>query len=322
MTLPLSECLSPFYGPAQNETSSTTECIRETIVKSTSSISATHQKILDFAYAYPATCFHIIDMLYRLCSPAAQDEANIKLWTDATGELIGFALLQFPFSSLDWAVRPDHDQLHNEIIAWGVARLEEVAGQRPDGFGYLLDSRSDNNLVATRHGFALDDWTMRSLALELLQPPPIPQVPAEFLIRPIQGQEEVAAYVDLHRAAFQSRNMTTDWRMRILAHPSYVQSLDLVIEDMNEKLAAFCIGWLGEISGMLVGQIEPLGVLPNYQGQGLGRAILAESLQRFHRLGVQRIFIDAESNNPASQHLYESFGFRDFTHTYKYFRRF
>jgi ribosomal-protein-alanine N-acetyltransferase len=105
-------------------------------------------------------------------------------------------------------------------------------------------------------------------------------------------------------------------------HPLYQPQLDLVAESADGKLAAFCIGWLAQIDASTVGQIEPLGVLPMFQGKGLGRAILSESLQRFKHLGAKQLLIDAESTNRASQSLYESVGFIERSRTYKYFRIF
>jgi mycothiol synthase len=291
-------------------------------MKSIAMHNASLERIAAFTTRYPDACFHAVDMPYRLSSPATQDPANVKLWADAEGELLGFGLLQFPFSSLDWAVRPGNEQLQQEIVAWGVARLERVAAQQSGGLGFLLDSRSDDDWVAQQHGFQLDDWTIRHMALQFEQVPSTPEVPTGFQIRPLRGESEAEAYVNLHRAAFQSRNMTNDWRRRTINHPRYAPQLDLVAENANGQLAAFCIGWLGEINGSRVGQIEPMGVLPEYQGQGLGRAILLESLGRFYKHGVKRLFIDAESNNSASQHLYEAVGFQEQSCIYKYYRHF
>jgi mycothiol synthase len=284
--------------------------------------SATLDKITEFTHRYPSACFHTIDMPYRLCSPAAQDPANCKLWMDESGEVLGFGLTQLPFSSLDWAVRPGNEALQTEIVAWGVERLQEIAHQRGEGFGYLLDSRTDNDPIAQEHGFVLDDWHIRNLDLSFDQPAQSASTPSGFHIRPLYGDAEVAAYVALHRAAFDTRNMSVEWRARTLSHPTYQPQLDLVAEAANGRLAAFCIGWLGEINGEVVGQIEPVGVLPEFQRQGLGRAILRHSLQRFYKLGAKRVLIDAESHNLSSKHLYEASGFREATTTYKYFRQF
>src|SRR5262249_9306372 len=162
-------------------------------------------------------------------------------------------------------------------------------------------------------------WHIRNLALEFEQPPSPPVIPSGFQIRPLRGQQEIAAYVDLHRAAFQSRNMSIEWRSNILNHPLYQPQLDLVAEDHNGNLAAFCIGWLAQSEQTISGQLEPVGVLPAYQRMGLGRAIVLESLKRFYDVGAHSVHIDAESVNDASQHLYEAVGFREVTKTYKYF---
>jgi mycothiol synthase len=87
-------------------------------------------------------------------------------------------------------------------------------------------------------------------------------------------------------------------------------------------LAAFCIGWLAEVESELHGQIEPVGVLPADQKMGLGRAILHEGLRRMQAAGATTALIEAESNNPASQHLYRSAGFETVYKTLKYFKEF
>jgi ribosomal protein S18 acetylase RimI-like enzyme len=280
------------------------------------------EQILSFTHQVPKSTFHSADMPYRLCSPAAQEPANRRVWTSAAGEVTGFGVTQLPFSTLDWAVRPGYESLQQEIVAWGVGRLEEIARQRGKGFGYLLDSRSDNDAVAVQYGFKLDDWCIRNLAIELSHPPRTTPLPNGFRIRPLNGEAEVSAYVDLHRAAFDTRNMSVEWRAKTLGHPLYQPELDLVAESDDGQLVAFCIGWLNKVNNELVGQIEPLGVLPAFQRRGLGRAILSESLHRFYQAGVRRVLIDAESYNDASQSLYERSGFTEVARTYKYFRRF
>jgi ribosomal protein S18 acetylase RimI-like enzyme len=116
--------------------------------------------------------------------------------------------------------------------------------------------------------------------------------------------------------------MTEEWRARTVEHSHHQPDLDLVVTDDQGRLAAFCIGWMAEINGEKIGQIEPLGVLPEFQRLGLGRAILLENLRRMYDRDVSKVLIDAESYNPASQHLYESVGFRDLYRAYKYFREF
>jgi ribosomal protein S18 acetylase RimI-like enzyme len=163
---------------------------------------------------------------------------------------------------------------------------------------------------------------MRRMSLTFNAPIEPPSLPPGFTLRPLKGQSEVIDYTAVHRAAFGTQNMTAEWRGRTVEHPYYQPDLDLVITNQEGRLVAFCIGWVAEINGGKIAQIEPLGVLPEFQGLGLGRAVLLEKLRRMRASGANKVLIDAESYNPASQHLYESVGFRDIYPTYKYFRQF
>ncbi len=277
-------------------------------------------RIHQFALEYPEQSFHIVDLAYRLCSPAAQDFDNVRIWVDEIDELVGFAVVQLPFSTVDYVIHPHFEHLKDTMLQWATGRLEEVVKLRGEAFGFLLDSRVEDDANALKCGFVLDDWHMRNLALPLSHALEGPVIPAGFEIRLLNGN--ASGYADLHRAAFNTKNMSVDWRERTLKHPTYRPDLDLVAVNSDGKLVAFCIGWVCEVNGQKIGQIEPVGVLPEFQKMGLGRAILLENLRRMRESGVETILIDAESYNPASQHLYESAGFRDISRVVKYFRWF
>jgi mycothiol synthase len=289
------------------------------VSKSISDLNDLH-RILQFTLQHPEQSFHVIDLPYRLCSPAAQDFDNVRIWVDEKGELIGFAVVQLPFSTVDYVVQPQFEHLKDSMLQWATSRLEAVAKLRGEGFGFLLDSRVEDDANALKHDFVLDDWHMRNLALPLSHPLETPVIPEGFEIRLLNS--DANGYVELHRAAFNTKNMSVDWRERTLKHPIYCPDLDLVAVNGDGKLIAFCIGWVCEINGQKVGQIEPVGVLPEFQKMGLGRAILLENLRRMRESGVETILVDAESYNPASQHLYERAGFRDVSRVVKYFRWF
>lgn len=131
--------------------------------------------------------------------------------------------------------------------------------------------------------------------------------PENFTIRELAGAAEVEAYVALHRAAFGTENMTVGWRRRTLSHPLYRPDLDLVAVANDGTLAAFCIGWFDPVRR--VGQIEPLGVHPDRQHMGLGRAILAEALARLRALGAESVLVDAYNVGDAALATYQSAGF-------------
>ena len=136
-------------------------------------------------------------------------------------------------------------------------------------------------------------------------------LPAGFTIRRLAGEAEVPAYVELHRAAFESKNMTVEWRARTLRRPEYIPDLDLVAVAPDGCLAAFCIGWLDTRSATGPGgQIEPMGVRADQRNLGLGRAILSEALRRLILHGAGQLFVETDSYRDAAFALYESVGFR------------
>jgi mycothiol synthase len=104
---------------------------------------------------------------------------------------------------------------------------------------------------------------------------------------------EVQTYVNLHRAAFDSEKMTLEWRTRILKHSAYRSELDLIMVKDENVPVGFCVCWQREN----VGQIEPLGVHPDYQGTGLGRVLEFSAYQTLKSHGVDLIKIDHTSFN-------------------------
>jgi len=125
----------------------------------------------------------------------------------------------------------------------------------------------------------------------------------------VAGASEVQAYVELHRAVFESTNMTHAWRARTLGCLGYLHDLDLVAVAPDGRLAAFCIGWLSSVSGTS-GQIEPFGVGREFREAGLGRAILLENVRRLANLGACRALVETDTYRSPALDLYESAGFK------------
>jgi ribosomal protein S18 acetylase RimI-like enzyme len=132
------------------------------------------------------------------------------------------------------------------------------------------------------------------------------------MIRPLAGAEEVDAYVALHQSAFESKNMTREWRQRTLQHRDYQPGLDLVAVAPDGRLAAFCVCWFtpNGYTGRAEGQVEPLGVGPAFRKLGLGKAVLAEGLRRLREREAEWIYVETDNFRGPALRLYESAGFR------------
>jgi mycothiol synthase len=269
-------------------------------------------------HAHPAGNIHIADLPYRLSSWAFDDPGNVGLWEDGAGNLLAWAVLQTPFSAIDYAYRPDVRDygIHPMILTWAVARAGAVVGTangRPAWYAAVFAGQTDRQGDLERAGFVRQaGWSQVLLDRPAAGPVPPACLPDGFTVRPLAGLSEVAAYTELHRVALGSENMTAAWRARTLARPAYIADLDLVVVAPDGRLAAFCVGWLDRHGpdGAVLGQVEPLGVHPDFQGQGLGWAVLLEGLRRMPAHGATRLLVETDTYRDAAFGLYQSAGFR------------
>jgi ribosomal protein S18 acetylase RimI-like enzyme len=266
---------------------------------------------------------HVADLPYRLSSWALDDPENVRLWTDASGNLLAWAMLCIPFDSLDFVCRPETEtDLLPQILAWADGRSrahpEMIPLGTPEGkpcwFVNVFADQAARICLLEEAGFAdQSDVGENSWSKVFMQRPadlPVKEyrIPEGFVVRPLAGEGEVEAYVQLHRETFRSKNMTVDWRRRTLQHPNHVPELDLVVSAPDGRLAAFCVCWLDPVDAF--GQIEPLGCHPDFRGYALGRIALAEGLRRLPAHGAKKICVETDNWRITAFRLYESMGFR------------
>jgi ribosomal protein S18 acetylase RimI-like enzyme len=290
------------------------------------------QRMTDLVLSQPHENIHYVDLPYRFSSWAFDDNANLCLWEDERGELMAWAILQTPFWAIDYVYHAAAPAtIHAEILAWADAQarrqLKTMYGH-PMWFVNVFDWQHQRQRELEDHGFASqaeqgdDSWSkvllQHSGESDLLTVP----LPDGWTIRPLRGVEEVEAYAALHRAVFESKNMTSAWRARTLQHPDYRPELDLVAIDPAGAIAAFCVGWLAASGpdGRPAGQIEPLGVRADARGQGIGRAILAEGVRRLYQHGATQVLVETHSYRNSAFGLYTSAGF-EVVHTILVYRK-
>ncbi|HUR52658.1 MAG TPA: GNAT family N-acetyltransferase [Gemmataceae bacterium] len=58
------------------------------------------------------------------------------------------------------------------------------------------------------------------------------------------------------------------------------------------------------------GGVQNLGVMPDYRGRGIGRALMLKALAGFAAVGSRRAFLDVTASNHAAVKMYRSLGFR------------
>ena len=272
------------------------------------------------AHACPTDNLHVVDLPYRLSSWALDDPDNVGLWANAEGQLLAWAVVQTPFWTIDYAYHPDADRnLHQQILAWADRRACRLLGTlsgHPCWFVMVLASHADRIRDLEEAGFSCqadvgeDSWSKVLLKRPAQLPVADAALPTGFVIRPLAGENEVEAYVQLHQAVFESKNMTAEWRRRTRHHPGHVSDLDLVAVAPDGRLAGFCICWLDTDLENPSGQIEPLGVHEDFRKLGIGRGLLAEGLRRLYLRGADRVYVETDKQRNAALELYMAVGFR------------
>jgi mycothiol synthase len=276
------------------------------------------QLMLALSRQFAANNLHVTDLPYRFSSGALDCPENIGLWFDESQQLAAWVVLQPPFWTIDYACHPDAEaDLFPQVLQWAdqrAAALRNTPYERPCWFAMAFVGQSSRKRALEAAGFAdqadvgEDSWSkvlMRRAGQSELN---IYKPPAGFKVRPLAGEDDVEAYVELHRSVFESKNMTVDWRRRTLQLPAYKPELDIVVESPQGRLAAFCICWLDEAS--MDGRIEPLGCHKDFRQYALGRVALCEGLQRLQALGAKNIFVETDSYRNTAFQLYESFDFQ------------
>ncbi len=234
--------------------------------------------------------------------------------------MVAWVVMQTPFWSIDYACHPSvSDEVHPQLLAWADQRARQIVGS---DFGHPIwfvnvfveQERRMRDLEAAGFYSVADvgenPWTKVLMQQSTLTVASTQTLPAGFAIRPLAGLSEVAAYVELHQTVFASKSMKVEWRTRTLQQPAYRPDLDLVVAAPDGRLAAFCVCWLQRGVDGNCGQIEPMGVHPDFRNLGLGRAILAEGLRRLYQQGAQEVFVETDNYRDAAFALYESVGFQ------------
>lgn len=262
----------------------------------------------------PPSSRHSIDLFWRLSSPAIDAGHDAVFWENAAHEVVGFAAWQYYWAAFDFFISPGPDMqaVANDLFAWADQRFRELDSERGLPLPYWVEFRDDDlerRALVEAHGFLKDEYACyASFHHPLTELKPVPILPEGFGLRTSTGEQEAAALAELHRAAFESNSMTTEWRARTMRAPQYRPELDLVIGAPDGSLAGYCLGWFDAVHQ--VAQVEPIGVHPRFQRLGLGRVLLLEILQRFKECGASEAIIEPDLNNPPIHRASESVGFR------------
>ncbi len=236
------------------------------------------------------------------------------LWEDASGQLVAYALIAQPGSSLTFQVHPQAQGqgLEADILSWGLAQMQLIAQAR----GAPRDLWCRCHAVEQERRSLLEAVGFRPLFepdLRLVHPlaAPLPPValPEGFSLKRGVTQGELDAYQELHQAVFEGVSMNMDYHQS----STYQSELDLIAVEESGRFAAFCQCELKQVTDSqgehLAGEVGVIGTRPELTHRGLGRALLLSGLGLLHERGAASAYLETSQSNVPAQRLFTSVGF-------------
>jgi ribosomal protein S18 acetylase RimI-like enzyme len=263
-----------------------------------------------------------------LCRLSASEAVELtRLWVGHDSALAGFATLSLAPGYLLCLTLPDvGDSFQGDILDWATetaAQTKDPAVERATLQVQVRDQ--DDELIGTleRRDFVRRDWFTHRMTRRLDEPIPEPRLPPGFTIRPLEGEQEQAAWLAMRNDAFGS-TQTTEWRQAVMRDPEYRADLDLVVVAPDGTLAAFCQASIdleeNRRNGTRQGWTDPIGTSPAFRRMGLARAVTLAALHRLKDRAMAVALLGTASDNVGAYRLYESLGFRTISRILAYER--
>jgi len=155
------------------------------------------------------------------------------------------------------------------------------------------------------------NWEM---LLEDIDQTPEMAVPTGIDIHTGKEIPDLTSFVNVNNEAFSEhfefRPISVEELKLILEHAWKAYDIEHWFAYEEEKLVGICTSQINPEMKTL-GIIQILGVLPSYQHRGIGRYLLASSIQSLIKKGCKKIELGVEANNEKALTLYKKFGFNE-----------
>jgi len=247
---------------------------------------------------------------------------NLRLWEsldhdESLPDLVAWAIFAHNEGSFDLFVHPTlhgtplHETVMAEYIAWAEARARELGLKQLWPFWAMAYDHVLERLLQT-HGFVnVQTGPPAPLFERLLNDLPLLHLPAGYVVQSVVDFDAGRLRASVTFAAFKS---TLPWETYAADYAGFMNSAvydgerDVLIRAPDGRAASTCTIWFDPSNH--IGLFEPVATHPDFQGRGLGKAVMAEGLRRMKSAGMQQAIVGFDPNNLAALRLYTSMGFR------------
>ena len=243
----------------------------------------------------------------RLWERMGEDQPTLEAWAICSRHEGTFDL----FASPALYGTPAHAVVMDAYVAWAEARAR-AAGLKQLAPFWAMDYDTVLERLMQARGFVEIPCDpappLFERSLDAL--PPI-RLPEGFTVQGVRNLDDGQLRARVTHGAF---GFNGDWDGYWARHAQFIGSAvydgarDLFVRSPDGRGAAACTIWFDPVNA--VGLFEPVGTHPDFQGQGLGKAVMAEGLRRMQAAGMRRAVVGFDPNNAAALALYTSMGFR------------
>ena len=147
-------------------------------------------------------------------------------------------------------------------------------------------------------------------------PVPAPTFPDDVVVRGLDLESDIEAFVELLNDSFADHPTPLSWTVEAVRFyhtlPSFDPSGILLVApaDAPDRLVAFARVELGPpVDGRPVGDIRLIGVRREWRGRGLGRELLRWGIAHQRERGARIIELSVEALNETATRIYRAAGF-------------
>lgn len=223
------------------------------------------------------------------------------LWL-AEGSVVGAAVCDMFFGEAFCGALPGFEDLLLEIVDYAAENLKDEKGL---GIAVREEDAGMKRLLAERGFYRVQQ---RETILRLsLEKPLMWTLPETLTIREIDLERDYYQYQFVIWQGFDHGSDVVEFEKTLSAKaPGYRHMdprLQLAVADGKGNFLAHCGCWYDPRTDYAY--VEPVCVIPEYRGRGLGRAVVSEALNRCHALGAKEAYVLSEDG------FYKRLGFAE-----------
>ena len=280
------------------------------------------QLVMDGAQAsIPASYMHpgCLDWGTSLPPNEEANRRNLRLWErldNGSATLAAWAIFLQNEGSFDLFVHPAlygapiHETIMDDFVAWAETRAHEAGLEQLWPFWAMEHDEVLTRLMKERGYTVVQADPAPPFFGRSLDELPAIQLPGGYAVQSVTSPDDGQLRALVTHGAFGSGdNWDSYWETytRFMGSTAYDGERDLFVRSPDGRGASACTIWFDSVNA--VGLFEPVGTHPDFQGKGLGKAVMAEGLRRMKEAGMRRAVVGFDPNNAAARALYTSMEF-------------